>query len=149
MSGLQQSRNRRAGEAVEQVAAHRLVALGVLQVCAIDVGWRIQRRPGGAIIGASPKAKVAGDLRGVLPGGRSVLVECKRTAKASLPYSQLEHHQHQRLTDHAEAGGLSLVAWSWPGGIALLRYPIPGFAPRTSVSVDVATALNLSTLPKG
>src|SRR5580658_1597802 len=72
----------------------RLNLLGVLQVCKIETGWRVKRN-GGKIVGASPMAKVAGDYRGILPGGRSVLVESKAHMGKdhNLRWSDLDDHQ--------------------------------------------------------
>lgn len=150
--GAIQSRNRKVGEASEEVVAGRLRDLGALQVVSIDVGWRIQRQPGGKIIGATPKAKVAGDVRCVLPGGRSVLCEVKWTSAVApgaplvLNYGRLDKQQVDRLNEHHQAGALSLLAWVSPGTCFLLRWPVAGFRPRSSLSFQAAAGLNLTSL---
>lgn len=143
-------RSVRIGRQGEDVVHLRLTLLGVLQVCKIETGWRIKRN-GGKIVGASPMAKVAGDYRGILPGGRSVLVESKaHMGKAhNLRWSDLDDHQVRNLNEHHTHGGLSLLAYSFPGGITIMLWPVPFFAQGTSIDPDHARVLNLTRIPKG
>lgn len=106
---LKGRKNKILGDHAEKVVAYHLHRIGLLAVVRLETGWRVQRA-GGKIIGASPLAKVTGDFRAVVPGGRSVLVEVKRRAGA-LRVSDFQPHSCQALAAHAEAGGLSLVAW--------------------------------------
>lgn len=104
--------NKAIGERAEWVARRRLEAAGVRLVERIGTPWRITRAMRGGrsvIVGATPVGRVSGDYRGLLAGGRSVLVECKATDH--LVWSTFEAHQRDALTAHAAAGGLSLVAW--------------------------------------
>lgn len=41
--------------------------------------------------------------------GLSVLVECKETAKTSLPLENIQPHQEKHLQSHQDAGGVSLL----------------------------------------
>lgn len=134
----QQSRNRKQGNAGELLVRRQLELRGVLLVEKIETGWGIVRGKGGRIVSAYPLEKVAGDFRGVLPGGRSVLVEAK-TTEGTLPYSQLKNHQHKALKAHHDAGGLSLVAWVYDverDGVLIFEYPAPYFKPRKSANLE-------------
>ena len=57
------------------------------------------------------KKKVCGDFHAIGPCGRSVLVEVKSYEQEKLPHNALEKHQWDHLREHAECGGLSLIAW--------------------------------------
>lgn len=90
--------------------------------------------------------KVSGDVRCVLPGGKgvSVLVETKTTSgPENLAWSQLETHQPQRLTDHAETGAVSLLVWNCPEGIFVMRWPVPGFEKGKGINYAKAKALHV------
>ena len=133
----QQSKNRKAGNIGQMLTARELELRGVQMVETIETGWGIVRGKGGRIVDAYPLEKVAGDFRGVLEGGRSVLVEAKTTPDR-LPYSQLKPHQHDALQTHHELGGLSLVAWVHSiedAGVIIFEYPNAAFVPRKSVKV--------------
>lgn len=128
-------RSKVIGNGAELVIRSRLILKGLRMPERIETGWDITRGPGGKIVGASPLAKVAGDWRAVwsriLPPfgtvGQSVLVEVKYRTEPRLAFSDPKPHQREALDTHAEAGGLSLLAWVWPGGVAIMRWPIPGF----------------------
>ena len=145
-------KNRRRGKAAvlagqhgEMLARQALAQLGVHQIEKIEVGWRLQR-VGGKIIGASPMAKVAGDYRGILAGGRSVMVEAKERKSGSLIYSDLEPHQHQHLMDHAKHGGLSLVIAIFPRKcVAVFEYPLDALQPRKP-AITPDTVLQIAKL---
>jgi len=86
---------------------------------------------------------VSGDHRGVLPGGRSVLAETKTMYDRNLRYSDLRPHQPERLTQHTEAGGLSLLVWVNEGGAHVMQWPVPGFAPGKSITRAQAESLRI------
>lgn len=90
--------------------------------------------------------KVSGDHRGVLRGGRSVLVETKTILDRNLRYSDLREHQPGRLTSHADFGGLSLMVWVHHTGVYIMEWPIIGFAAGKSISIEMARALNIESL---
>jgi hypothetical protein len=96
------------GKAGQEVAGWALQRAGVLCLERIETGWRVHRQ-GARIVGATPLRTVSGDWRGVLRGGRSVLVEVK--AVPVLSHGELDDHQHRALADHHQAGGLAVVAW--------------------------------------
>ncbi|MCA9980330.1 MAG: hypothetical protein KDD89_05845, partial [Anaerolineales bacterium] len=86
MMRSQQSKNRKDGNIGQMLTERELELRGVQMVEPIETGFGIVRGRGGKIVSAFPLEKVAGDFRGVLEGGRSVLVEAK-TTPARLPYS--------------------------------------------------------------
>lgn len=88
--------------------------------------------------------KVSGDGRAVLPGGKSVLFETKTTSGTeNLAWSQMEKHQPERLTRHADTGAVSLLIWNCPAGIFVMRWPVAGFGPRKSIDPETAAGLHI------
>jgi len=88
--------------------------------------------------------KVSGDTRGLIAGsGRSVLVETKTVLDHNLRWSNLRKHQPGRLDAHAEAGGLSLLAWLHATGLYLMQWPVPGFGLRKSITPEQAASLDI------
>jgi len=85
------------------------------------------------------KAKVAGDIRAIVPGtGQSVLAEVKTVEKDRLYFSKLRKHQVANLDIHTGFGGLSLLVWITYGKVFTMQWPIPGFKPRTSIRFEDA-----------
>ena len=84
--------------------------------------------------------KVSGDRMGILDGGRRVLAEVK-TRDRNLRWKDLEDHQVLALTENAALGGLSLVVFVHPGGIAVLEWPIEGFGPGKGLTITRALEL--------
>lgn len=84
--------------------------------------------------------KVSGDHRGILPGGRSVLVEVKTILDRNLRWSDLREHQPERLTEHADLGGLSLLVWIHHTGVYVMRFPMDGFKRGNSLTIAMASA---------
>lgn len=93
--------------------------------------------------------KVSGDHRGILPGGRSVLAETKSMSGERLVYSDLREHQPERLSEHAEYGGLSLLIWASQYGTFvmewtdLLEY---GFGPGKGIGIADARKLDIDNI---
>lgn len=157
---LKAKANREAGEAGQRIVAAVLRNLGVARVEPVHTPWRLKRR-GGRIVGATPMAKVEGDLRGIIPPtGRSVLVEVKsrvsddpaRPQAVVWSWGDLEEHQHEALAGHAKAGGLALVGLVWPGGVAVVVYGDAidyGWRKGKPLTVDLVEALALRALPRG
>lgn len=153
---LRGKKNRARGKVGENIFMYRLLALGVHMPEEVHTPWRISRKPGmgqdafgrpckSRIVGATPMKKVSGDIRGVLMGGRSVLAECK-SYDDKLLFSCLDENQHASLSNHHKYGGLSLLCWKWQNGHSVMIWPIEGFLPRTSISIEKALALNVSKL---
>lgn len=138
-------KNYKQGEVAQDLFELRLRALGVLMVERIHTPWKVVRHPvTRKIINAIQVQKVSGDFRGVLPGGRSVLVEVKSCER--LVFSVFADHQVRALDDHVQAGGLSLIGWKWSTGDALLEWPAYAFRPRASLSIEHAKQRNITKI---
>lgn len=137
--------NQERGQQAEDIARLQLQLLGVARLEKIEVGWRVLWVDG-RIVKAFPLEKVSGDFKGMLPGGTAVHVEVKsrsrsrsRVSTERLRYSDVKPHQVEALNEHVELGGLGLLCWVTAAGECLvLSWPIPGFRPRSSLSVDFA-----------
>lgn len=142
-------RNHAKGENGQMIIRIRLQQLGVLLVEPIHVGWKIIRcHKTSRIIDARPLEKVSGDIRAVLPGGRSVHCEVKKKADR-LSWSDFDDHQIKALDAYRAAGALALVGFVWEfdgGGHAVMTWPIPGLAPGKTLSVPQAKMLNLKAI---
>jgi hypothetical protein len=139
-------REQRIGAIGQEHAAAALRRVGVEQV--ENVGTPVKLIPAKApgtykvIFGE----KVAGDHRGILPGGRSVLAETKTIMDRNLAWSDLRPHQPGALTTHAEHGGISLLVWVHSTGIYVMRWPIMAFYPGKSISPETAKMINVEAL---
>jgi hypothetical protein len=140
-------REQRIGRAGENQAASKLAGLGIEMV--EKIGTPVELIPAKTEGGFRRKdifyvvfgQKVSGDHRGILPGGRSVLIETKTILDRNLQWSDLREHQPGRLINHAELGGLSLLTWVHNTGIYVMEFQEMvrnGFGPRTSVRVEQA-----------
>jgi len=90
--------------------------------------------------------KVSGDHRGILEDGTSVLAETKTIMERNLAWSDLREHQPERLNQHADFGGVSLLVWVHSTGVYVMRWPVPGFGPRKSITPERAQELELTSL---
>lgn len=90
--------------------------------------------------------KVSGDVRGVLPGGISVHCEVKVKDEDKIKNSVIKKHQRAWLDNHAAIGGLSLFVWVCFHEVFILRWPIEGFVPGTTLSVERARELQIYEL---
>lgn len=138
------------GKHGQEVAASALRRLGVEMV--EPIGTPVKTIPMGRVRGVQVYQviygeKVSGDHRGILIGGKSVLVETKTILDRNLRYSDLREHQPGRLTEHAGHGGLSLIVWVHSCGTYILRWPVPDFEPGKSLTVQAAERLALESLP--
>jgi len=125
----------RIGKAGEGAAARALAALGI---CMIErIGTPVRLLPHGRYFAVIWGERVSGDHRGVLPGGRSVLAETKTALDRNLRWSDLRAHQPQRLSRHAELGGLSLLVWVHESGVYVMQWPIEeGFERGAGITVE-------------
>lgn len=142
MSRAEQKR----GKAGENWAANAVRAFGVEMVEEIGTPVKIVRTkkmPDGLWYKIVWGEKVSGDTRGVLPGGRSVLVETKTILDRNLQWGDLRPHQPGRLSQHAELGGLSLLVWVHASGIYLMQWPISDFRHGKSITPERAKTLHL------
>ena len=128
----------RTGKAGELLAESTLRGLGIEQIEKIGTPVLLIPSRYNGLFKPVYGEKVSGDRRGILPGGRSVLIEVKTILDSNLMYSELKPHQHAGLKEHADFGGLSLLVWVHNSGVYVLEYPISGFVPGTSLSPQVA-----------
>ena len=140
----------RLGKAGEQRAATAVRVLGIEMVEQIGTPIKIVKtkkdKYGRIWYQVIWGEKVSGDTRGILPGGRSVLVETKTIMDRNLRYSDLRTHQGGRLTEHAEFGGLSLLVWVHDTGIKILKWPVSDFGPGKGLTPEVAERLEITDL---
>lgn len=90
--------------------------------------------------------KVSGDHRGILADGTSVLAEAKTILDRNLRWSDLRPHQPERLDEHAQLGGISILVWVHSTGVYVMRWPLGyGFSPKKSLKVSQAETLHVET----
>lgn len=129
----------RQGKAGEQIARAALARYDVQMLERIGTPVRIIAQKGEWVRIAYGE-KVAGDYRGILRGGRSVLVEVK-TTEHNLRWSDFREHQPGALDEHSRFGGLTLVVWVCGMSVYVLEWPIPGFGPGKSITPEQAERL--------
>jgi len=132
------------GKIGQKRAARALQRLGVHQVEKIGTPAKYipfsKEHPG--VYHVIFSEKVAGDHRGILPGGRSVLAEVKTILERPLRYSDLREEQPAALQEHADNGGLTLLIWVHVTGVYIMQWPVPGFGPGKSIKLDQAAIEN-------
>ena len=126
------------GEAGEAVCRAIMARHGIKKIERIHTGWKVlwgvengRRVPKEAF----PIEKVSGDFIGMMRGLK-VLVECKATDGDRLEFSRLEKHQVMALNETVELEGISMLFVLIAGHASLLRWPITGFKPGTSLVQD-------------
>ena len=133
MKDAAQSRRKKSGTRGEEVVAMLMRSEGFRCVERVNDAWRPVEpvkdrsgKPTGKWVCFKVAGTLSGDIRAVAPDGRSVLVEVK-TRGSRLSYGMIPDHQQASLTDHGDAGGISLVGWVADHGTYLIPWPIPGF----------------------
>src|SRR5690242_10780684 len=124
LQSYRQKVRRAHGEYSQGVVEKEMVSRGYRLIEAVYTPCRVVRVQGRSV-SALPLKKVSGDFRAVGPDGRSILVEVKGRDEGNLPWSAFADHQVAVLTEHAEAGGESLVAWVRASTIKWFTWPIP------------------------
>lgn len=140
--------SQRTGSDFQTAVANRMMALGCL--CVEQVATPMFKIRGIWKHGR----KVSCDVKAVLQGGRAVFVEAKWRPGENLVWSDLEDHQHKRLTEALQAGAVALVAYSdGRRGLLLLDYDhlvnVVKWRPRSHLSehdVEVAARAGLYRL---
>lgn len=132
------------GKAGEQHAMNAVRALGVEMVEQIGTPFKIIKTGKNHWYQGIFGEKVSGDARGVLPGGRSVLVETKTILDRNLQWGDLRPHQPGRLSQHAELGGWSLLVWVHQTGIYVMEWPISDFRRGKSITPECAQNLKIN-----
>ena len=135
-------REDRMGKAGQNIAASVLSGMGIEMVEKIGTPVRlVPVNPRQNIFKVFWEEAVSGDHRGILPGGISVLAETKTILDRNLRYSDLRHHQPERLQEHSQHGGISLLIWvngSYRENVFVMLFPIIGFEPGKSIKVEEA-----------
>lgn len=91
--------------------------------------------------------KVKGDIWGIEPEtGRSILAESKERTADRLMFSDLQKHQVEALDEHSDCNGLTYLIWLHPSDVYVMRWPIQGFVPGTSLSVEQARAIKVDRI---
>ncbi len=126
----------------EGIAEKALAAYGVRMVEQITTPYAITGRREDGWVRIKRKAKVSGDRRGVMGDGtgRRVLAEVKATEGDRILWSRLEDHQVRALDENNRLGAVSLLVVVFGRQAFVLRWPVDGFLPRTSITVDDAIA---------
>lgn len=134
------------GKHGQDLAAAALRQLGIEMVEQIGTPVRLIPVNGaGGVYRVIWGEKVSGDHRGVLPGGTSVLAECKTILDRNLRYGDLRDHQPGRLSEHAGHGGLSLLVWVHHTGVYVMRWPILSFGPGEGIPFEFAFVIAAET----
>lgn len=150
-------RSQTLGEIGERLARIALEQMGVEFVERIHTGYKLLGwlNPAQRIARVAPVARVSGDFRGIIPGGRSVLAEVKTRTKHDdrLLFSDLKQHQRAALSRHNYFGGLSLLIWIAADGgfidterdLFVLQWPVDGFVARKPLTRERARLLDMKT----
>lgn len=140
----QMSRNVKMGKAGEDHAGNLIRTLGVEMVEKVGTPFKIIKRGKNNWFQGIFGEKVSGDRRGIIPGsGRSVLIETKTIMDRNLQWSDFKVHQPERLSQHAELGGWSLLVWVHNSGIFIIEWPISDFHHGKSITPARAKKLDI------
>lgn len=126
----------------EGAAENALRALGVRMVEQIATPIIILAEKDGWVK-IERKGKVSGDRRGVMGdgSGRRVLAEVKATNGDRIAWSRLKPHQIKSLDENHHLGAVSLLVVVYTVGTYVLRWPVPGFGPGQSITIQQALDL--------
>ena len=140
---VQGKANRLSGQASEQLALYAMKAIGLKAIFKLVNEWIPLRDKTGKLVSSKPGVKRPGDFMALTPDARGVLIEVKsatsrkrKDGTPTLPYSRIEPHQHDRLAEFANAGGLSLIAWTSKGEVRFYQYPNPYFYEGKAITSD-------------
>lgn len=149
---IRSSKNKKAGNQVEDIALMRLHYLGVEMAFPIHDKWIPMKRQGPHWICKKGKLtcdKLPADIWGCLPGGQLVLCECKyRSPRAGkeprLQFSDLEIHQVANLNKARSMGAVPLLFWHSGGRVYVLPWPIAEFVPKSSLTPTQAETVAIN-----
>ena len=143
---IQGRTNQQRGENVEGMVKNYLAFHGFSMVRKIHTNVK-PRFKNKKIVGAHYAEAVGGDFRALYGPGLSCLIEVKHRVNDKFGLSMLEPHQKDALTDHNNAGGLSLVTWvTQSRELFLMRWPMAIIKHRRAISQDEARMLHEQTL---
>jgi hypothetical protein len=89
--------------------------------------------------------KVSGDHTGIIGNGIFVKAETKTVLEGNLTWSHLRDHQPEKLTQHSDYGGISLLVWVYGDDAWVMTWPIDGFGPGKSITRERAQELDRET----
>ena len=137
---LKAAEAQKTGADGENSAENALRAYGVQMVEQITAPYAITAKKDGGWVRIVRKRRVSGDRRGVLGdgSGRRVLAEVKSTNSDRIQWSRLEDHQVQALDENHRLGAVSLLVLVFSGVAYVLRWPVNGFVPYSSLTIDEA-----------
>lgn len=143
------SKANKKGQAGEDIATNALKRIGCLMVEEIGTPFKITNRKtfgGRTWLQGFWKAKVAGDRRAVRRDGISILAETKTITEGNLVWSNFKEHQPDKLDEHAQYA-ISLVVWVKSiDEVFIMRWPIPGFGPKKSITPQAAKLLDITNI---
>lgn len=134
--------SQRTGAKGEEIAERALRAYGIEMVEQITTPFVITNKMKGGWVKIKRKKKVSGDRRGVMGdgSGRRVLAEVKSTSGDRIQWSRLEDHQVRALDKNNRLNAVSLLVVSFTAvGTYVLRWPVRGFGPGTSITAEMAS----------
>ena len=147
------------GAGGERLASSRLYGIGVDMVEKIGTPVKLmalsprvmaslrRMRVHGNIYSVVFGERVSGDHRGIIAGtGQSVLAESKTILDRNLRWSDLRPHQPDRLDQHRTYGGISLLVWITSNGVYVMEWPIPGFGPGKSITLEQAQEIEINDI---
>lgn len=134
------------GNAGEDLARKVLSARGVRMVQEIGTPTHVRK------FGSVPNVfivrwgeKVAGDHRGIMENGISVLAEVKTITGRNLRWSDLSAHQPIYLSYHKTMNGISLLVWVHETGCYVMdwNFPSADFGIKKSLTPEKAKSLDV------
>jgi hypothetical protein len=141
-------REDRTGKAGEELAESVLRSLGIEQIERVSTPVKLIPSQYPGLFKVIFGEKVIGDRRGILPGGRSVLIEVKTILDRNLQWGDLRPHQPAGLTEHQLWGGMSLLVWVSSYGVFAMEWPIKGFTPGKSIDPEKAALISWKGLQR-
>jgi len=142
------SSSKKLGNIGEGIALNALKRIGVLMPEEIGTPFTVTGHVRGKMLKGFFKEPVSGDIRGHRSDGVSILAEVKTHQGKTLPWSILtKHGEHQaaRLDQHA-AHAISLLIWVRAyNEVYIMNWPVPGYAPRKSITLEKAEQLSIRT----
>jgi len=144
--------NKRRGNKGEEIARIKLAEIGVCMPEEIPTPFSVVSISSGGKVRGFFKKKATGDIMGHRTDGVAIRAEVKTSSvDENLTWGIMtKHGKHQidYLNKHA-IHALSFVVWVRHDNEALvMQWPIPGFGPRKSITLERARELNLTDIDR-
>jgi len=140
--------NKKLGNEGEERALNRLHAIGVLMPQEIGTPFVLTKRFTNGLFRGYWKKKVIGDIFGHTTSGIAILAEVKTILDRNLHWSDLDTHQTNFLTKHAE-NAISLLIWWHSTGLYIMNWMdvlATGFGPGKGLTEQQAARLDIERL---